>query len=134
MSSFIYFIFVIVVALLLARYNESNKLFWTLLVSLMAGMAGWTLYQKLTTSDKVKQNSITQIQQNGISVNKMNDIAYFSSVILNTNDNKVPVPFYKEIESEYASNTVSYPSQCYITRNYPPPRKILHMETFFNSG
>jgi len=46
-------LFVILVAIIccIARYNEDNKLFWTLLISLLAGIAGGALYQKLSSAN-----------------------------------------------------------------------------------
>lgn len=64
MSSFIYLILVIIIALALSRYNESNKLFWTLFVSLMLGIAGWTFYHKFTTNDKIKRDNFTYYDDN----------------------------------------------------------------------
>lgn len=51
MSSIIFLILAIVVAACIARYAESNRLFWALFISLMMGMSGWTLYQKMTSDD-----------------------------------------------------------------------------------
>lgn len=45
------FVILLVLICAIARYNEDNKLFWYLLVSLLAGIAGGAMYQKLTTSD-----------------------------------------------------------------------------------
>ena len=45
------FVVLLVLICVIARYNEDNRLFWSLLISLLAGMAGGAMYQKLTTSD-----------------------------------------------------------------------------------
>lgn len=45
------FVILLVIICAIARYNEDNKLFWILLISLLAGITGGAMYQKLTTSD-----------------------------------------------------------------------------------
>jgi hypothetical protein len=45
----------------IARYNESNKLFWTLLTPFLFGFAVWTMTHKEKSS---KQEEITVVQDN----------------------------------------------------------------------
>lgn len=48
---------------LIARYNKSNKLFWTLLISLMAGFAGGTIAANIGN----KEVNVTEIStDNGL--------------------------------------------------------------------
>ena len=50
----IYFVLGFLLALGIARYNQSNKLFWTLFMSFVLGIAGGSIYQKLTTSMSIR--------------------------------------------------------------------------------
>lgn len=54
------FIVAVILAVLIARYNESNKLFKILLCSLLLGMAGGTIAVKLFKDSK-KDNNTTQV-------------------------------------------------------------------------
>lgn len=71
---------------MLSRYNESNKLFWTLFVSLMLGIAGWTFYHKFTTNDKIKRDNSTCFKNVTISDNIPNlfDIVNNESILIST--------------------------------------------------
>ena len=44
-------------ALAIARYNESNKTFWILFISLLIGIAGGSVYSKLTQDTQSEPNS-----------------------------------------------------------------------------
>lgn len=51
MLSVLLFIVGIAVILLLARYNNSNKLFWTLLLAMLAGFMGGTIATNVASSN-----------------------------------------------------------------------------------
>lgn len=51
-------ILVIAVIFCIARYNESNKLFWTLLVAFTAGMTGGTAVQMVNSNSQSKKTSV----------------------------------------------------------------------------
>lgn len=52
------FVIGIIIIIFIARYNESNKLFWTLLVSFLSGMAVADAYNIVTTQNK-NDNKVT---------------------------------------------------------------------------
>ena len=56
----------ILVALGIARFNQSNKLFWILLISFLAGIAGAAVFEKLKSTDgdqsKVKLTQVCPTQ------------------------------------------------------------------------
>lgn len=45
----------------MAKYNKSDNLFWILLVSLFAGMAGGALTGKVAKQNSEKKNNFTQV-------------------------------------------------------------------------
>lgn len=52
----------ILICLLMAKYNKSDSLFWILLVSLFAGMAGGAIFNKLNNeNDEEKQTNFEQV-------------------------------------------------------------------------
>lgn len=52
----------IAVALIIARYNQSNKLFWILMISFLTGIAGAAIYDKLSNGkDDQSEEQLTQV-------------------------------------------------------------------------
>lgn len=45
----------------LARYNESDKLFWTLLLAYLLGVAGGTIYSKIAVDENKSKSSCAQV-------------------------------------------------------------------------
>lgn len=68
MAIFSYLVAGILVALGIARYNKSSKLFWMLFTSFVLGIAGGSLYQKVTDSDKEEEKTVIDCGQASISV------------------------------------------------------------------
>ena len=58
MSTLLIFLLGIIVIIGIARYNESNKLFWTLLISFLSGMAVASVYNTVTAPEK-NDNKVT---------------------------------------------------------------------------
>lgn len=58
---------------MMAKYNKSDNLFWILLISLLAGMAGGAIFQNLAKNQEEKSTNFEQVyiptqvfQANGI--------------------------------------------------------------------
>lgn len=52
----------IAVCYIMAKYNKSDALFWTLLISLFAGMAGGAIFNKISKeSNEEKKTNLTQV-------------------------------------------------------------------------
>lgn len=51
----------IIACILIARYNESNALFWKLFLSLVLGIAVGSIYYKITTDNKGDENLTQQV-------------------------------------------------------------------------
>lgn len=60
MLATVLFLVGIAVILLIARYNKSNKLFWTLLLAMLAGFAGGTIATKVMKNDNGSHASLYQ--------------------------------------------------------------------------
>lgn len=58
----VYFVLGIILAFVIARYNESNKLFWILLTSFMLGITGGTIWYKCTNKEVKKNLTMTPTQ------------------------------------------------------------------------
>ena len=56
MNTLLIFLLGIIVIIGIARYNESNKLFWTLLISFLSGMAVGSVYNIVTAPEKNGKN------------------------------------------------------------------------------
>lgn len=52
MNTLLVFVLGIIVIIGIARYNESNKLFWTLLISFLSGIAVASVYNIVTAPEK----------------------------------------------------------------------------------
>lgn len=115
MSSIIFLILAVIVAACIARYAESNRLFWTLFISLMMGMAGWTLYQKITSdnNDYCNLNQVDPTQ--GLTVTAINGDDLLTEISFDTRglapkpvskDNK-PLEFYENVQ--YAPEVINTP-------------------------
>lgn len=50
----------IAIALLVSRYNQSNKLFWILVISFLAGIAGAAVFDAMT-SKELPEAKLTQV-------------------------------------------------------------------------
>lgn len=51
----------IIVAMLVSRYNQSNKLFWILLVSFLSGIAGAAVFNKMASKESSNKEKLTQV-------------------------------------------------------------------------
>lgn len=60
MLTTVLFIAGIAVILLIARYNQSNKLFWTLLMAMLAGFVGGTIATKIATNNSSEHTGLYQ--------------------------------------------------------------------------
>jgi len=62
MTTLLWCITAIVLALLISRYNQSNKLFWVLVISFLAGIAGAAVFDAITSKESPKsKEKLTQV-------------------------------------------------------------------------
>lgn len=57
----LWFVLGITLAFAIARYNESNKLFWTLAIAFLMGFAGTKMVYDSSSSEKKDNGSLTQV-------------------------------------------------------------------------
>ena len=75
------FVFAILVAILFARYNESNKLFWTLFVSLTLGIAGVkVLYDTCGHKEQSEQSLDQAYPTQALPVAKDTCLCFFDNI------------------------------------------------------
>ena len=60
MLSLLTFIIGMVGIFLIARYNKSNKLFWSLVISMMAGFVGGSIAANMKSDKKVNVENVSQ--------------------------------------------------------------------------
>lgn len=63
MTTFLWVIVAFIVSVLVARYNQSNKLFWQLFTAFIVGIAGTHIYNKVTTNDESYVDSVVAPSQ-----------------------------------------------------------------------
>lgn len=133
MSSIIFLILAIIIAACIARYAESNRLFWTLFVSLMMGMAGWTLYQKLS-SDNDKYCKLVQVDPTqGLAITNI-DGNNLSTEISFDNYGFIPKPVSKDNKPLEFYETVQYtPLVINKPLTNPPQNDLVNANTFDTS-
>lgn len=129
MTSFMFLILTTVIAIAFARYNESNKLFWTLFISMMMGIAGWTFYQKIN-SDEIKQSSVQVNPTQGLEITSDTFIMSLAEVDLTTNTDLFQNPVGKE-ETFTFNNEQSVACLSVFNADVPtnPPEKYLLFNT-----
>lgn len=62
MTTLLWCITAIALALLISRYNQSNKLFWVLVISFLAGISGAAVFDAITSKESPKsKEKLTQV-------------------------------------------------------------------------
>ena len=124
------FLLGIIAVTLIARYNESNALFWKLLIAFLCGMAVAGLYNKLTSEEKNEETLTQQVcpMQSSFSVLSPFEDLLASMSEENAEDvcrasaGQVSTPAYGEIfvQSEVSGHTRDQPNnmhRCKLMRN-----------------
>lgn len=105
----------VLLAGLIARYNQSNKLFWILFTSFVVGIAGGALYLKGTSHGKEQAMEMAQPIQGSTSY------ANVTSDVLTTEDTIVPDPVSKALPKPDSFATFPIVSKCCVDTSTPPP-------------
>ena len=73
--------FILATALIfaIARYNESNKLFWTLLFALVVGFAGTKMVYDINRGSKQSDVKLTQVYSTQVQHQTSNALQYFTT-------------------------------------------------------
>lgn len=63
MTTFFWIVVAFIVSVLVARYNQSNKLFWQLFTAFVVGIAGTHIYNKLTNDESYVDSVVAPSQE-----------------------------------------------------------------------
>lgn len=69
-------LFGIALALGIARYNQSNKLFWQLVLAFIVGYAGTVMYTRTFNSDEEGKKNLTQVYPTQVSKTTLGSTVY----------------------------------------------------------
>ena len=93
------FLFAVLLAFGIARYNESNKLFWILTVSFMLGIAGTkVLYDTFTEKERSEQSLDQAYPTQGLVGTEDTCLCFF---------NNVYIPTFKKETSKLVSQVIT---------------------------
>ena len=100
----LWFFIGILIILGIARYNESSKLFWTLLISYVMGFAGTKMVYDITSSDEQSNVNLTQVYSTQAKSTTLNTAMY--SITNVTSNDEVMVTAFKPVSQNtlFASN------------------------------
>ena len=102
----------------IGRYNQSNKLFWTLFTSFVLGISVAAVYNKYVQSDKVEAHQITQVcPTQDVPSTNMNCVTFEVGQVV---CNDLPTPVGKELTPEYYLSVGGH--QWVKQPIIPPPR------------
>lgn len=107
----------LLIALALARINQSNKLFWILFTSFMVGIASSSVYNKYrkaqckTESSSYYHTPLTHASKSHYYIMKFDDNVYLSATTQTTAGNG---------KLEFSDNVEALSKCCVETRKQPP--------------
>jgi hypothetical protein len=103
--------FILGVALIfgIARYNESNKLFWTLLFAYVMGFAGTKMVLQAVDSDEQSNRNLTQVYSTQVPTTNLSAFTYYMTNSLSKESNVVTaqMPVGQSITSELSETEVT---------------------------
>lgn len=124
----------IIVAGAIARYNESNKLFWILFTSFVLGIAGQTVYEIATESHDSDSKTLVQ------NAPTQSLPVVFATNAVTVNDTAHPELTLISVIKEHFGNNKSFAvSECYVETHTKPPitcnlkKACLHISTHLDS-
>lgn len=110
----------VLLAALIARYNESNKLFWILFTSFVVGVAGGHLYMKATSTGHSKECCVKVLPMQGTPMSVANAIVTTDNGVLSTSTS-VPEPASKDLSNKHVPTDTTTVSKCCAETHTPPP-------------
>lgn len=85
----------ILIIFAIARYNESNKLFWLFLLSYVMGFAGTKMVYDTFSGDKQSNDNLVQVSSTQVMSTALNTATYF--ITDNKVDNNTMVTAFKPV-------------------------------------
>lgn len=115
-------ILAIIVAILVSRYNQSNKLFWILLISFLSGIAGAAVFNKMSSKESSKEKLTQVCPTQGVS-----DVSDVLNPLAGTGQIPTLCLELNPVSKDYISAIceLSPLHSRAIPTHTPPPKKIL---------
>lgn len=108
----------VVLAGLIARYNQSNKLFWILFTSFVVGISGGAMYQKYKAGTSRSKECCVQVQPTQASSVSVTNVTTDTCMI--PTSTLVPEPVSQDYVPE-SYTTFPTVSKCCVDTSTPPP-------------
>lgn len=126
--------FACLIALLFARYNESNKLFWTLFVSLTLGIAGVNMVYNTCEQEQSEQSLDQAYPTQGLPVAKDTCMCFFDNTdpaLVKETSKPVSKAFTPDnIEQQFTLSDVPGVTRGIYIHNLPnPPNNVAFHDT-----
>ena len=116
----LYFVAAILIAVALARYNESNRLFWVLFVSFMLGLGAGSLFLR-NIGHKESKVVTTQVCPTQALVQALDVyIPLASDLCITTDAINIADPASKDYTFVESSNNLALSKDRVATRDQPP--------------
>ena len=87
MTTLLMFVIGLILIIGFARYNESNRLFWILLISFLSGIAGASIYNTCTNQNK-NENKVTLTKSTPTYQASLNNYCFMKIEDSDTNEPK----------------------------------------------
>lgn len=109
----------VLLAALIARYNESNKLFWILFTSFVVGVAGGHLYMKATSTGHSKECCVKVLPMQAAPFSVTDNVATENGLL--SMCTPVPEPASKDLSDKHVPTDTTTVSKCCAETHTPPP-------------
>ena len=116
-------------ALAIARYNESNKTFWVLFISLLIGIAGGSVYTKLIQTNQSEDNSYEGVSPTQ-ALPSQSDTCLLADLMTGTQSCYKPELVSQENTPDTYETHLT-PVKGHVTVSLKPPRTVFE---FFNTS
>ena len=94
------FVIGLIIIIGIARFNESSKLFWTLLISFLSGIAGASIYNTCTNQNK-NENKVTLTKSTPTCKTSLSTYYFMKNEDDNTNELKAKLVGKVMLKSDY---------------------------------
>lgn len=115
--------FILGIALIfgIARYNESNKLFWTLLFAFVMGFAGTKMVLDINHGDEQSNGSLTQVFSTHVPATMLSASTYYIASNLSKDSNVVTAQNHvgQSITPALSENNITLSEVSKRTRDQP---------------
>lgn len=114
----------VMIALCFARYNQSNNLFWILLISFLLGITGASVFNKLVENKHQSEIKLTQVCPTQDVQDAVNYISYTNNVFETYDTSSKPSLVSKDYTSEQSEQSFTISKWVQLPQT-PPPKALL---------